>query len=227
MLNRIKALLAKTTENGCTEAEAFAAILKARQLMDEHNVSLSDLQDEPLTEQRQRVRNTNRIKRALAQAISQFCECRAWKAAVNTSSSDIVFFGYPQDVQLADWMLETLAGFVERQRDQYLATLPTVDKFHRNGFEVAATNRLSERLKELAPKPPITVPIDGKSLMVTKQALITEGLAKKGIRFSQSRARRVNCERDAMDAGRAAGNAATIARPIDASFSPKMLGGSR
>lgn len=226
MLNRIKALLSKTTENGCTEAEAFAALLKARQLMDEHNISVGDLQDEPLTEQRHRIRNTNLIKRGLAPAIARFCECRGWKSSVNTSSSDIVFFGYPQDVQLADWMLETLGKFVERQRDAYLATLSTVNKIHKNGFQVAAVNRLSERLNELAPKPPLTASTDGKSLVVTKQALITEGLRKKGIRFSPTRSRRVNCERDAMDAGRAAGNAATIARPIDASFSPKLLGGS-
>jgi hypothetical protein len=225
MLNIIKALLSKTTENGCTEAEAFAALLKARQLMDAHNISLSDLQDEPLIEQRQRIRNTHKIKIGLATAISRFCECRAWKSAVNTSSSDIVFFGYPQDVQLADWMLETLSKFIERQRDEYLSTLSTRDdrRYHKNGFEVAAVNRLSERLKELAPKPPVVSPSDGKSLIVTKQALITEELSKKGVRFSQSRSRRVNCSRDAIDAGRAAGDSATIARPIDASFSQKLL----
>ena len=42
---RIRALLAKTVDRGCTEAEALAAASKAKALMDEHQVSLTDLDD--------------------------------------------------------------------------------------------------------------------------------------------------------------------------------------
>jgi hypothetical protein len=37
-LAKIKALLAKTTENGCTEDEAMAALDKAREMMDNRNL---------------------------------------------------------------------------------------------------------------------------------------------------------------------------------------------
>ncbi len=33
MLERVKAILAKTMDNGCTEGEAMAALAKARELM--------------------------------------------------------------------------------------------------------------------------------------------------------------------------------------------------
>ena len=39
----VEALLAKTTENGATEAEAMAAAAKARELMDRHQLDLGEV----------------------------------------------------------------------------------------------------------------------------------------------------------------------------------------
>lgn len=39
---RICALLSKTTDNGCSEDEAIAAALKAKQLMDKYEIDLSE-----------------------------------------------------------------------------------------------------------------------------------------------------------------------------------------
>jgi len=44
-LNKIRALLAKTIENGCTEAEAMAAIEMARAMMDAYEVTEADLNE--------------------------------------------------------------------------------------------------------------------------------------------------------------------------------------
>lgn len=46
LIDRIKALLAKTTENGCTECEAFAALEKAQAMMCENGVSEMDVAPE-------------------------------------------------------------------------------------------------------------------------------------------------------------------------------------
>ena len=40
---KIKALLGKTIENGATEAEAMAAAIKARELMDKYDIDLTTL----------------------------------------------------------------------------------------------------------------------------------------------------------------------------------------
>lgn len=45
----IKHLLNKTIENGCTEDEMNSALLKAKELMDKHNLSKSDLLDKNIT----------------------------------------------------------------------------------------------------------------------------------------------------------------------------------
>lgn len=44
---KIRALLAKTTEAGCTEAEALSAAALASDLMDRYNVEHGDLDGEP------------------------------------------------------------------------------------------------------------------------------------------------------------------------------------
>jgi hypothetical protein len=44
IIDKIKALLAKTTENGCTEEEALAALAKARAWIDAHEVTDDELQ---------------------------------------------------------------------------------------------------------------------------------------------------------------------------------------
>jgi Protein of unknown function (DUF2786) len=43
LLDKIRALLSKTQENGCTEAEAFASLDKARTLMDADEVTSEEL----------------------------------------------------------------------------------------------------------------------------------------------------------------------------------------
>ncbi|TAJ39849.1 MAG: DUF2786 domain-containing protein, partial [Reyranella sp.] len=44
LLKRLQALRAKTVENGCTEGEALAAAEKVAELLDRHDLSLSDLE---------------------------------------------------------------------------------------------------------------------------------------------------------------------------------------
>jgi molybdopterin biosynthesis enzyme len=75
LLDKIRALLAKTVENGCTENEAMAAIDKARAMMDAYEVTEADLQ---LTNAESAVlrsepagsRDPHNVKRGLASAVA-------------------------------------------------------------------------------------------------------------------------------------------------------------
>ena len=44
LIEKVRALLSKTVDNGCTEAEALAALDKAHALMDAYEVTGADLQ---------------------------------------------------------------------------------------------------------------------------------------------------------------------------------------
>ena len=77
-LNKIRALLAKTIENGCTEAEAMAAIEIAQKLMTEHEISLEDLklEDEKAIVARSDMRDPQNVRWQIAYWIAQFTETR-------------------------------------------------------------------------------------------------------------------------------------------------------
>jgi len=43
LLNKVRALLAKTITNGCTQPEALTALAKARAMMDAYEITEEDL----------------------------------------------------------------------------------------------------------------------------------------------------------------------------------------
>jgi Protein of unknown function (DUF2786) len=76
---RIQGLRAKTTDNGCTEAEALLAAAKVAELLDRYDLSLTDVEfrDAPCE---RREYETHRKKRTPLDdcigAIANFCDCR-------------------------------------------------------------------------------------------------------------------------------------------------------
>ena len=84
LLGKIRALLAKTMESGCTESEAMTALDKARAMMDAYAVTEGEL---ALTKEEQAVLrhepwdslDPHNIKFYLMGAVANFCNCQAWQ----------------------------------------------------------------------------------------------------------------------------------------------------
>jgi Protein of unknown function (DUF2786) len=76
---RIQGLRSKTTDNGCTEAEALLAATKVAELLDRYDLSLTDVEirNSPCE---QREYQTYRKKRIplddCVGAVANFCDCR-------------------------------------------------------------------------------------------------------------------------------------------------------
>src|ERR1035437_9034590 len=106
LLDKIRALMSKTVDNGCTEAEALSALDKARAMMDAYEVSEEDLQ---LSKEEKAVlrteppgtRDPHGIKNALAMSVAKFCDCEVWK-----SKNGLTFCGLKSDAQFATWLLD-------------------------------------------------------------------------------------------------------------------------
>lgn len=209
LLNKVRALLAKTTANGCTEAEAMSALGKAREMMDAYEITEADLQ---LTGETASILNaspgdTHQIKSQLAVAVARFCDCKAWSA-----TDGIRFCGLRSDVDFAVWLHDYLAAFVRRELTAFLARNPGPPGTRRRlitGFVLGASNRISTRLVELAR--PAATP-NGRALVVAKNALITEAMAGLNLRQPRHRGRRVRL--DAYEAGKSAGDRANFGRPV-------------
>ena len=116
---RIQALRAKTIANGCTEDEALSAAAKVAELLDRHDLSLSDVELRASPCER-RVFETHRKKRIPLEdcigAIAHFCDCRVWREKNAAGESSYVFFGLGADVEVAHYLAELIDGAVRAGR---------------------------------------------------------------------------------------------------------------
>ena len=119
LLTKIRALMAKTEANGCTMAEAMLALEKVQELRDAHGIT-----DRELSQGREgtdaghiRHRGTDPLgaKDFLGAAIAAFCEVKMWR-----QPDGFYIAGLGQDVLMADYLLEVLAGFVGRELETYM-----------------------------------------------------------------------------------------------------------
>src|SRR3954451_11030033 len=112
---RIQALRAKTIDNGCTEDEALSAAAKVAELLDRHDLSLSDVELRASSCER-RAYETFRKKRIplddCVGAIAHFCDCRVWREKNAAGDNRYVFFGLGADVEVAHYLAELIDGAV-------------------------------------------------------------------------------------------------------------------
>jgi hypothetical protein len=114
IIDKIKALLSKTTENGATEHEMLAALDKAAAMQDAYDITDGELQiakDEAaiLHTDPPDLKDPHKIKWRLAPAVRQFCGVEIYRTRHETGLRCI---GMPSDVQFAMWLLDNLADFV-------------------------------------------------------------------------------------------------------------------
>ena len=133
VLDRIRGLRAKTTEQGCTEQEALAAAEKVGELLERYGLSLSevDLRQQPCegfgidTGRRQH----GAFDRCVP-AIADFSDCRVWSETSLTGTLRFVFFGLSADVEAAHYLYRSChppvgQGNISRLRPcRFQATAP-------------------------------------------------------------------------------------------------------
>ena len=104
---RIQGLRSKTTNNGCTEAEALLAATKVAELLDRYDLSLTDVEirNSPCE---QREYQTYRKKRIplddCVGAVANFCDCRVWREKSQAGEALYVFFGLCFDIEVAHYL---------------------------------------------------------------------------------------------------------------------------
>jgi hypothetical protein len=214
VFSTIRAIMAKTMDNGCTEAEAMSALEKARVMMDAYEVTAEDLafDSEKPSIVNDALFDPHGIRSNLCGSVSRFCDVQSWRDTYTGTRS---WCGFSGDVEFAKWLLETLATFVERELAAHLAASNEPKGERRrliNGFVIGCTNRISERLREMMPNR-ATISSNSNALIVSKQGMIKAALDAAGIKLRSSRSRRV-INFGSLNAGRSAGNDASFNRPV-------------
>ena len=168
IIEKIKALLSKTTENGATEAEMLSALDKARAMMDTYEIGDDELQlakDEAaiLHSEAPDLKDPHKIKWRLSYGVAQFCGVKIYR---NSHETALKFIGAPSDAQFAAWLLDNLADFVFAELYAHLigCLAPKSErKVIIRSFTAACCERITARLLALverskAARPRITNP---------------------------------------------------------------------
>ncbi len=222
-MQRIRALMAKTVANGCTESEALAASAKAGELMDRYGLSFSDVEIKNERCQQHEATDRHHYVELVANAIARFCHCRAW-----TDEGRIQYFGLQIDVIIAGYMTDLCRSAMEVSFKAYLKSdlKPTgqTGRTLRKPFMVAMGRRLSERIRAMATAREKTATTgDGTSLVCLKNAVVEEQYLALGFRFIWSQPSRERGNSAAQDAGRAAGDRVNLVTGIPETASPRIL----
>jgi hypothetical protein len=213
--------LAKTVVNGCTEAEALTALAKARAMIDAYEIGDEEL---ALTREekaliREDIRDDpHEIKRFLGQAVARFAGVEIWRQrdGYRSRTGRMIFCGLQSDVDLAEWLLNHLAGFVLYElmapRGQRRSIV--------NGFVLGCCGRISARLDALTRESRMreerrsatdTSPAFARALVLAdiKREAIKGTMAAAGIRLTSTTTRRKS-DPNARGAGAMAGDRATF-----------------
>jgi hypothetical protein len=208
MLEKVKAILSKTMENGCTEEEAMAALAKARELMATYEIDEADLdalEQEQTVYHKTPMNDPYAIKECIYTAVGEFTRCKGVNG--RKRNYGISFAGMESDVIFATWLLDTLQRFVMRalrdfQKQRAVRRIPN-SNYTSASFVQGCSERIREKLKELTPK-----------LEAKYKDLIAMELKKNGVVLKSYNLGGREVDPKSAAAGRNAGNSARFDRPV-------------
>lgn len=216
LIARIRALMAKTTANGCTEAEAEAAAAHVDRLLGLYEIDLTEatVQDQEVV--RLDVKLESHPVRWSARAIAEFTDCKLW-----TDGAFLSFLGLEIDTEIAEYLTLLFQRAIDRELGQYSffnAEMATLDHAGRSQMTASFANgmaaRLGERLGGLKSKRDFSQKARGFDLVLAKKPLIDEAFATLGITLGGDKRGRSIMHKGAYNAGRTAAEGVAISQGV-------------
>jgi hypothetical protein len=216
---RIQGLRAKTTDNGCTEAEALLAAAKVAQLLDRYDLSLTDVEirDAPCE---RREYETHRQKRipldGCIGAIANFCDCRVWREKNQAGEARYVFFGLRSDIEVAHYLTELVDTAVRSELGRYKTTADYRRFRHQErhmanaSFTLGMVASIADKLTVMKAGRDEANNGTGRDLVVLKAAVVDAELDKLDLKLRTVRRATRMVSPMAYEAGGAAGASLAI-----------------
>ena len=112
ILAKIRALMAKTPENGCTEAEAKAAAAMVDTLLEKYEIDLDEvaLRKQEFTQAEIMNGWLHPVGQA-ATGIAKFTDCKCWIS----EKKKIVYFGFSVDCEIAEYLTLLFKRAIDRE----------------------------------------------------------------------------------------------------------------
>ena len=220
---RIQALRAKTIANGCTEDEALSAAAKVAELLDRHDLSLTDVELRAASCER-RVYETHRKKRIPLDdcigAIAHFCDCRVWREKNAAGESSYVFFGLRSDIEVAHYLAELIDGAVRAELGRFKTSVDYVRFRHQQrhlanaSFALGMVTSIADKLMRMKSGRDSVNHGTGRGLVVLKTSVVDAEFDKLDLNLRAQRSTSRTVSMTAYEAGGAAGAALPISPGI-------------
>lgn len=178
IIAKIKALMSKTIESGATEAEALAAMEKAHELLQKYQLNMSELDIKAEgTAEIAVAMDKRRYSTYLSPFVAKYCGCKSWTSPQNHTHN---FIGLASDAQFAQWLLESLVGFVQYQQMLFVVEQASASWHEGEDFAIGIIHRIKERLKEqIACKTQSDIAGAANALVVVKNSMVNDAYAKR------------------------------------------------
>ncbi|MDG3444675.1 DUF7168 domain-containing protein, partial [Nitrospirillum amazonense] len=147
--DKIRALRARTVDNGCTEAEAEAAAEAAMRLMADHNVSDEEVERPEYVEVAQTIGGRRSVIDQLWPRVARVCGCTSFIRQEWDGDRAVVYFGLEPNPEIAAYVHVVCAGAIRRAIADYRKTPEYKRKRTartRNELVRAFTDAMVERL---------------------------------------------------------------------------------
>jgi hypothetical protein len=216
---RIQGLRAKTTDNGCTEAEALLAATKVAELLDRYDLSLTDVEirDAPCE---RRAYETYRKKRIPLDdcigAIANFCDCRVWREKNPAGEARYVFFGLRSDVEVAHYLTELIDTAVRSELGRYKNSADYRRFRHQDrhmanaSFTLGMVASIADKLTAMKAAREEISRSTGRELVILKAAVVDAELEKLNLNLRTVRRASRMISLTAYEAGEDAGASTAI-----------------
>ena len=238
VLKRIQKLLQMSVENGASENEAMLAADKAQKLLQEHNLSISDLKDddqvEPMDSEDVEVER-DLWKGYIRSATAKLYFCKTYTSHKLDKQyrrvKVITFVGRKSNRMVATEMCKYFINTVDRLAAEEFREVPgsraSINKMS-HAFKQGCASRLQRRLldryNEIVPE---YIPQDNPDglpiLYKNEQMAITKWLAQKGIRLTSTKSSMSIRDRVAYGRGQAKGNGIGINTQVNDRTKSRML----
>ena len=239
VLKRIQKLLQMSVENGASENEAMLAADKAQKLLQEHNLSISDLKDEdqvePMDSEDVEV-DRDLWKGYIRNATAKLYFCKTY----TTMKLDkhyrrvkvITFVGRKSNRMVATEMCKYFINTVDRLAAEEFREVPgsraAINKMahaFKQGAASKLSSRLNDRYNEIAPEYIPQGNPDGLPVLYkNEQMAITKWLEQKGIRLVSKKSSMSIRDRVAYSRGSEKGNGIGINTQVNDRTKSRMLG---
>lgn len=216
---KIAALLKKTTQNGASEAEAMAAMSHASKMMSEHGITMADIENKTEAASdffKMRVNEGEKhlsiFDKFVAPAIARYTDTKVWNDKSIRGVSQLMFFGYRVDVELADYIRHVCDNALDYEWKKFSRTLPVGNRHAaRKSFQAGMAIRLRERLDSL--KVDNNKEKNSKALVVVKTQLVESAFKDMNMKL-RSGGNNYYKANNAFAAGKTAANSVTFNRAV-------------